>query len=150
MPPRPRTAFARAKSLVADLPGVEESTSYGTPALKVKGKSFARLREDGETLVVLCGFDERDLRMQSRPDVFFNLPHYYGYPAVLVHLAKVSRRDLKEVLEVAWRRSAPKRVLSAWDADHSGDAESPTSAESDRRSRRTTAARKQAKGTPAL
>jgi hypothetical protein len=29
------------------LPEVEESTSYGTPALKVKGKGFAPGREGG-------------------------------------------------------------------------------------------------------
>lgn len=116
MPPSARATFATARALVAHLPDVEESTSYRTPALKVKGKLFARLREDGETLVVICGFEERDLRMRSKPDVFFNLPHYFGYPTVLIHLSKVSRRDLRDVLEVAWRRAAPKRVLAAWHA----------------------------------
>jgi hypothetical protein len=36
------------------LPEVEESTSWGTPALKVRRKMIARLREDGKTLVVGC------------------------------------------------------------------------------------------------
>ena len=38
--------------LGSELPEVEAGTSYRTPALKVRGKMFARLREDGETLVV--------------------------------------------------------------------------------------------------
>jgi len=33
-----------------ELPEVEVSTSYGTPALKVRKKLIARLQEDGETL----------------------------------------------------------------------------------------------------
>ena len=36
----------------AGLPGVEESTWYGTEALKVRGKGFCRLRDEGATLVV--------------------------------------------------------------------------------------------------
>ncbi len=32
------------------MPGVEEGTSYGTAALKVKKKLFVRLREDGDSL----------------------------------------------------------------------------------------------------
>jgi hypothetical protein len=33
--------------LGAELPEVEQAAWYGTPALKVRGKGFARLREDG-------------------------------------------------------------------------------------------------------
>ncbi|CAM8798732.1 hypothetical protein NCM_06294 [Burkholderia pseudomallei] len=32
--------------------GVEEGMSYGTPALRGRGKLLARLRGDGDTLVV--------------------------------------------------------------------------------------------------
>ncbi len=34
-------------------PEVTDGTSYGTPALKVRGKLLTRLKEDGESLVVL-------------------------------------------------------------------------------------------------
>jgi len=72
---------------------------------------MARLKEDGETLVVKCGFDERDLRMQFQPDMFFTTDHYRGYPSVLVRLTKVRLKDLREVIEVAWRLAAPKKPL---------------------------------------
>ena len=52
-------------------PGVELSTSYGTPALKVRGKFMLRLREDSESLAVKCGFDERDFRLKADPQTFF-------------------------------------------------------------------------------
>jgi hypothetical protein len=32
---------------------VEDSTSHGTPALKVRGKLFVRLHQDGECFVLL-------------------------------------------------------------------------------------------------
>ncbi len=41
------------------------------------------LREDGETLVVKCGDDKRDFRMQADPQTFFLTDHYRGYPSVL-------------------------------------------------------------------
>jgi hypothetical protein len=49
-----------AKALGLELPDTVEGTSYGTPALKVRDKMFARLREDGETLVVWTDFLERE------------------------------------------------------------------------------------------
>jgi hypothetical protein len=113
MPSR-KVTFATALRIARTFPGVEEGTSYGTPALRVGKKFLARLREDGETLVVKCGFDERDLRMQADPGTFFNTDHYRGYPSVLVRLARVSERDLRDVLEVAWRLNAPKRLVAGY------------------------------------
>src|SRR5690349_10569126 len=76
--------FATARELACALPGVEESTSYGTPALKVKGKLFARLKEDGETLVVKVDREARDALVAARPNIFFVTDHYRPYPYMLV------------------------------------------------------------------
>ena len=108
------TLAAVRKALLA-FPGVEEGPCYGTPGFRVRGKFLARLREDGETLVVKCGHDERDLWMQIDPATFFTTDHYRGYPTVLVRLASVQPSALREVLEQAWRRSAPKRAVEAYD-----------------------------------
>ena len=97
-------------------PGVEEGTAYGTAALRVRGKFLARLREDGESLAIKCGFDERDFRLQADPVSFFATDHYRGYPTVLVHLGKVKLAVLREVLETAWRMHAPKRLIQQFDA----------------------------------
>ena len=45
-------SFDTVGRLARALPGVEESTSYGTRSLKVDRTLFARLREDGETLAL--------------------------------------------------------------------------------------------------
>jgi hypothetical protein len=76
---------------------------------------LARLREDGETLAVKCGEDERDFRMEADPATFFVTDHYRGYPIVLVQLNRVERADLRELLEVAWRRIAPKRLVAEYE-----------------------------------
>jgi hypothetical protein len=94
------------------LPGVEDGTSYGTPALKVKGKLFVRLREDGESVVLPCDFDEREILLAADPGVFFLTDHYRGYPCVLLRLATARRAELPEILERVWRRVAPKRLVA--------------------------------------
>jgi hypothetical protein len=98
------------------LPGVETGLSYGTPALRVKGRFLARLREDGETVAIRIPFEERDILLRSDPKVFLLTDHCQGHPAILVRLAEVQRFQLEEVLEQAWRARASKRVVSAYDA----------------------------------
>jgi hypothetical protein len=109
--------FAFVKTLARALPGTEESTSYGTPALKVKGKLFARLWEDGHTLVVGTSFADREFLLQHDPAVFYITDHYHNYPWVLVRLPKVRRAQLGELLEDAWRRVAPKRLVNEFDRE---------------------------------
>jgi hypothetical protein len=113
MTQRTPVTFEMARQIALALPSVEEGTSYGTPAFRVRGKFLARLREDGATLVVKCDYRERDLRMEIDPDAFFITDHYRGYPMLLVRLAAVEEDDLRDLLEFAWRSLAPKRLLNA-------------------------------------
>lgn len=108
--------YDMVRELSLALPGVEESTSYGTPSLKVKTKFMARLREDGESVVFKVGFDERDMLMETRPSVFYITDHYRGYPAVLLRLSTASHEDLEDVIEMAWKYAAPKRLLAQFEA----------------------------------
>ena len=109
-------SYEEVRRISRGFPGIEESTSYGTPALKVQGKLLTRLKEDGKTLVVRTTFIDRDLLIQSDPSVYFFTDHYRNYPYVLVRLELAELDDLRERLEDAWRRSASKKVLAAYDA----------------------------------
>lgn len=115
MPKRPPKHLQTVRRLALALPGVGEGPCYGTRGFRVRGKFLARLWEDGETLVVKCGDEERDFRMRAAPRTFFITDHYRGYPTVLVRLARVRLADLREVLEEAWRRNAPKRLVAKYD-----------------------------------
>jgi hypothetical protein len=98
-------------------PGVETGTSYGTPALRVRGKSMCRLRTDPDALVVrVVDLMDRHALIQGRPDAFFSTPHYDGYPYVLVRLDAVKPGELAELLEDAWRIRASKRMVDEYDA----------------------------------
>ncbi len=100
---------------LAAWPGVAEATSYGTPSLTVGGKFMARLK-DADTLVVRCPLGEKSFLMEAAPAVFFETPHYSGYPAVLVRLSAADDETLRGRLEVAWRMQATKRLIAAYDA----------------------------------
>jgi hypothetical protein len=106
--------WATVKKIGKKLPEVEESTWVGTPSLKVRKRSFVRLREP-DVIVVLVDLDEKEALLRAEPDVFFTTPHYDGYPAMLVRLSAIDGGELTEVLEDSWRRVAPKRVLKAFD-----------------------------------
>jgi hypothetical protein len=103
--------FQQARRLLLSFPGVEEGPCYGTPGFRVRGKFLARLQADGTTLVVKCGDEERDSRMEAEPKTFFSTDHYRGYPTVLVRLERVRAGVLREVVEQAWRLNAPKRIV---------------------------------------
>jgi hypothetical protein len=104
--------FETVRQLARALPGVEEGTSYGTPACKVRGKLFARLHQDGESLVVRIEFAEREVLLAADAETFYITNHYLNYPWILVRLAAVREDQLSELLKQAWRLVAPKRLVA--------------------------------------
>jgi hypothetical protein len=117
MPKRAPLSLTDVRLIALALPEVEEGPCYGTPGFRVRGKVMLRLWEDGETLVVKCGDDERDRRLKADPDTYFVTDHYRDYPTVLVRLARVSLADLRALIEKAWRHNAPKRLIAERDRE---------------------------------
>jgi hypothetical protein len=100
--------FARVRAALkkAKLPEVEESISFGTLSMKVRGKFLMRVK-DQNTLVFRCPIEEKSLLVAAAPDVYFETDHYRGWPTILVRLAKISDAKLKHCLERAWRLQTP-------------------------------------------
>jgi hypothetical protein len=86
------------RRVALSLPGVEESTSYGTPAFRYKKKLIARLHQDGKSLVLKVGDTTRDHLLAADPGTFFVTDHYRGYPYVLAHLDRLTAADLRKLL----------------------------------------------------
>jgi hypothetical protein len=98
-------------ALGRELPETEESTSYGRPSLKVRGKSFVTIRERPDALVVRCDGEEKPFLLEGRPDLVFTTPHYDGYPYLLVRLdAPVA--DVRELVLDSWLILAPKKLAA--------------------------------------
>ena len=112
-------AFEDVRRIALALDNVEEGTSYGTPAFKVAGKLLARLHQDGESLVVKIDPAERAMRMKADPETFYITDHYLNYPWILVRISSVDPDDLRDLLEDAWRLTAPKRLVNEYDENQS-------------------------------
>ena len=120
------TTWERVEAFALTLPETTSTPSYGgAPALRVNKKMFARLRGEmaddldeltgapyGEVLMVGVGdLGEKEAVLASDPRAYFTVPHYDGYPAVLVRLPFADEDELRELLVEAWVRSAPKLSL---------------------------------------
>ena len=68
------------------------------------------VRTDGEQV--------KNALLETYPDAFFTIPHFDGYPAVLVRLDAIDVEQLREVLTDAWLLKVPKRVGREWLAAH--------------------------------
>ena len=123
------TSYAQVEEFVLTLPETAASPSYGgAPALRVNKKLLARLRAEmsqdvddltgepyGDVLMVgVSDLGEKDALLAADPRAYFTIPHYDGYPAVLVRLALADLAELRELLMDAWMRTAPKRALKAY------------------------------------
>ncbi|WP_283137565.1 MmcQ/YjbR family DNA-binding protein [Rhizohabitans arisaemae] len=97
------------------LPEVTESTSWGTPSFKVRGKFFLRWHEDPELVVFKVELEERAALVGERPETFLVTGHYERYQLMLVRTADLPDDELRELVVEAWRMAAPKRLLASFD-----------------------------------
>ena len=105
------------KRIGLSLPEVEEGIWFRTPCLRVRKKSFVRLKEDGRSVVFLLeSVEEQEILIAARSDVYFITDHYKGWPAVLARLSKLRPRECRYRLEEAWRLKAPRRLIAEVDA----------------------------------
>ena len=102
--PRNTINFDTVRKIGLTLPGVEESTAYGSPVLKVNGKLLAgiavnRSAEPG-SLMLCVDFADRAELIAADPDVYYVTDHYAGN-AVLVRLSRVNPDVLRDLLGMA-------------------------------------------------
>jgi hypothetical protein len=102
-----RTGFDVVRAIGRTLPDVEETTSWGSPTLKVRGKMFVCMAvhksAEPNTLVVRMDFAQRDALIEEEPETYYLKDHYVGYPCVLVRLSKVLPDALRDLVAGAHR-----------------------------------------------
>ena len=99
--------FATVTSIGRSLPDVEVTTTYGKPALKVRGRMFACIAShksaEPNSLVVMMDFADRDALVEDDPDIYYLKEHYVNYPCVLVRLSHVHADALRDLVTGAHR-----------------------------------------------
>jgi len=59
--------------------------------------------------------NEREALMKIDPETFYITNHYLNYPAMLVRISTVQSDDLRKLITESWRRSAPAKLVAAYD-----------------------------------
>jgi hypothetical protein len=101
--------FEMVREIALSLDGVQEGTSYGTPAFKVGGVLLARLREDLDSLVLRTTFEQREELMAADPEIYYITDHYLEYPWVLVRLSQVHPDAMRDLIRMAWRLAGSEK-----------------------------------------
>jgi hypothetical protein len=110
--------YAAIRGVALGLPEVEESTTNGSPAFRVRGRLFLHVWDDGDTLVIRVGRDEKGVLLAADPRRYFVNRAHENSPAVLTRLSANGAGDLAELgelIEDAWRRCAPAALVRAHD-----------------------------------
>jgi hypothetical protein len=105
--------FDVVRALGRQLPGAEEGTVYGAPALMVNGQIFACVpvnkSVEPNTLAVRVPFAQRDDLLSEAGDIYYLTDHYVEYPIVLVRLSRIRRDALRDLLQMALRVVAAEK-----------------------------------------
>jgi hypothetical protein len=111
-------SYADAQRIVAALPECEEVfvAEWGHPTFRVRGKMFAAGTPEGPTISVKASKEEQAELVAARPETYRPAPYVGRYGWVEVRLSDVDEVELRELLVEAWRRTAPKRLVNAYDA----------------------------------
>ena len=104
--------LAKLAAAAEGLPEIEQGSSYGTPALKVRKKMLCRIK-DADTVVVMCPLEEKELLMEAAPEFHFETDHYNGWPTMLLRIHAVPLDELRLRLRRAFAMQAPKSLARA-------------------------------------
>jgi hypothetical protein len=122
-----------AAEMALKLPDVTEGERHGHRTWSVAGKGFAwerpfskaDIRRFGDAIppagpilaVSVADLGEKEAVLAERHKGFFTIPHFDGYPAVLIQLDAVGKRVLGEAITDAWLACAPPKLADEFIAD---------------------------------
>jgi hypothetical protein len=106
------------RALLLSLPEAEERETWGHPTFRVREKMFAGMSVDGRSAGLKSTLDVQAALIAAEPEVF-SVPAYVGrHGWVDVVVERADPDELRELAIEAWRRTAPKRVVATYDAEH--------------------------------
>lgn len=114
----PPNAFSTADvaPLATPLPEVTLKESDGWTSIRFRDKGFAWVNHGEDTAMIKASKDERAALLATAPDVYQAGWESGSSAWVTVHVPLADPEEVRELLEEAWRMTAPQGVVSAYDA----------------------------------
>ena len=108
---------ATVRSFALSLPEAEERETWETATFRVRNKIFTMFDEKERHLWIKSTHDEQQALIAMDPDAFF-FPSYVGSKGwVGVVVSKAERGEVQDLITEAWRLTAPKRMVAAFDQE---------------------------------
>jgi hypothetical protein len=103
------------RRLALGFPEVVEKETWGHPTFRVREKMFMSMDTEGTSVTVKAPKEAQAALVGSEPGTF-SVPAYVGQHGwVAVRLDRVDPEELAELIDEAWRMTAPKRLVKAFD-----------------------------------
>jgi hypothetical protein len=108
---------ATFRRLALELPGAEEVETWETATFRVRRKIFAMFSDKERDAWVKSTGDEQAALVEMRPDAFFVPPYVGPNGWIGLRVSKVDAEEARELLIEAWRMTATKRAVTAFDLE---------------------------------
>lgn len=106
------------RRLALELPEASEAEHMGHPDFRVRGKIFATLGPDEDWGMVKLTTDLQASFVRTEPDVFQPIKGAWGRRGCTrVCLASAQELTVRQALIMAWRNTAPKRLVQQFNGD---------------------------------
>jgi hypothetical protein len=102
----------RARRFALSLPGVTEEPHFDMSSFRVRGKIFATVPEDEAHLHVFVDEPEIEASVAENPAAFEPLRWGQKIRGLRIRLAPAADGRVRELIEEAWRRKAPRRLVA--------------------------------------
>ena len=108
--------FNQVRRLCKALPEVEERETWGDVTFRVRSKIFLIGSPEGDGVSIKASLDDQSGLVAMDPDTFSVAAYTGRYGWVRVRLAGLSPQLAERLIANAWRRTAPKRLVTKLDS----------------------------------
>ena len=108
----PPVRYAEFRTLCLSMPGAEEVETWGETTFRVRGRIFAMGTPEGTTVSVKASLDDQAGLVEMDPKTFSVAAYTGRFGWVNVKLYRLRRELGAKLIENAWGRTAPRRVVA--------------------------------------
>lgn len=101
------------RAMALALPEVEERATWGEATFRVRGRIFAMM--GAESVSIKATLEDQGALVAAEPQTFSVAAYTGRFGWVTARFATAYPDEVHDLVVEAWRRTAPKRLVSVWD-----------------------------------